>query len=140
MNSGMTGQSFQSFGSRIGCRGNGVMVGCGLVGAGDGVTAGRGGSVGVIISATGSSDGTKVAVGAGVDTPVQELRSRQTNKDMKTERLIIHEEGRSETCPTSSIRLQISKCANGCNRRRDLQPVCGLRSIPWTHEDHIPAQ
>ena len=116
------------------------MVGCGLVGAGEGVTAGRGVMVGLeMISAVGF-DGTKVAVGAGVDSPAQEVTNRQTNKDIKTERLMINEEGRSETCPTSSIRLQISKCANGCNRRRGLQPVYDSRSIPWTHADHIPVR
>ena len=84
----MTGQSFQSFGSRIGGRGSGVIVGCGLGGAGEGVTAGRGVMVGLEIISAAGFDGTKVAVGAGVDSTAQEVTNRQTNKDVKTERLI----------------------------------------------------
>lgn len=95
MVSGMTGQLFQLFGSRRGGGGVEVRVGWDVAGTGEGVDAGLGVSVGMIFVAVFA--GTKVAVGAGVDSPVQAVTNRQTNKDIKNIRFIF--KGHDISCP-----------------------------------------
>ena len=62
-----------------------------MAGTGEGVETGLGVSVGGGMVDLAVFEGTRRAVGAGVDSPAQEVTNRQTNKDIKTEQLMIRD-------------------------------------------------